>query len=159
MKFNVFLEKDRGAHWVLSDRAPIFESTLFKTRPAAISDLEEFVTLMKSPVFVDSKECVQIEEAKKTPSALVLITNSNSRWCWKLFISMNGLSSSVAECSDKGFDSLELTKQKAKSFCNSIVGAPILDQANVAIPGMHFSDDFEKEHHIGDIHPSSKWIK
>lgn len=159
MKFNVFLKKDHGAHWVLSDGSPIFESTLFKTRPEAISNLEEFVTVMESPVFVDSEECLKIEEAKKSPSALVLITRSNSRWEWKVFISMNGLTSSVAECSDKGFDSFELTKQKAKSFCNSIVDAPILDQANVAIPGMHFSDNFEKEHHIGDVHPSSKWIK
>ena len=158
MKFNVFLKKDHGAHWVLSDGSPLFESSLFKTRRNAISNLEEFVTLMESPVFIQSGEFAALGE-KKSPLASVVYKQNNTRWYWELFISINELSSKVAEGSDKGLDSLELLKQEAKYFCDAIIDAPILDQANVAIPSGHFSKYFEDAHQIGDIHPSSKWLK
>ncbi|MCU8649263.1 hypothetical protein OEZ66_30345, partial [Escherichia coli] len=71
----------------------------------------------------------------------------------------NGQLSKVTESSGNGFDSLELAKQNAQFFLNAIIDAPILDQADVAIPSMHFSKSFEETHHIGDTHPSSKWFK
>jgi len=159
MKFNVFFKKDHGAHWVLSNGSAIFESFLFKTMTDAMDNLEEFVTLMQSPVLSGSDELVNFGETKTSPSALVIFKQKSTRWYWDLFISTGAKLSKVAECSDKGFDSLEQARQKAKSLCDSIVKAPILDWANVAIPGCNFSKTFENEHHIKDIHPSSKWIK
>ncbi|MFU0931419.1 hypothetical protein ACM26E_11510 [Kluyvera cryocrescens] len=153
MKFNVFLNKESGAHWVLSDGSPIFESSLFKTRYDAIDDIEQFVTQMESPEFIDN------DKSNNLSPVTVTFKQKDSNWHWELFISSNGGHSKVAESQGKGFDSLEFAKQKAKHFCNSIVDAPILDQSNVAIPGLHFTKAFEETHRIGDIHPSSKWVK
>ena len=159
MKFNVFFKVNHGAHWVLSDDSQLFKSPLFKTRPDAIDDIEAFITLMQSPEIIDSDEFVGSKEVKITQSAFFVIKQEESRWLWEILISTNGKLSKIAECAGKGFDSLEQARQKAKSFCESIVKAPILDQANVAIPGLHFSNSFESEYQIKDIHPSSKWIK
>lgn len=159
MKFNVFFKKGHGAYWVLTDSSPLCESPLFETRPEAIGDLENFVTLMESPIFIDAGEAVNAGNEENLPPVVVIFKQRKSRWCWELFFSLDGLSSKIAESSDKGFDSLEMAKQKAWFFCNSIIDAPVLDEANVAIPGMHFSKFFADAHHIGDIHPSSKWLK
>ncbi|WP_239042798.1 hypothetical protein [Citrobacter freundii] len=153
MKFNVFLKVNHGAHWVLSSGSPIFESTLFETRPEAINALEKFVTGMESPTFIDN------DNSDSPSPATVIFKQIDSRWHWTLFFSFNGVRSRIAESSEKGFDSLELAKQKAKIFCNSIVDAPILDQFDIAIPGLGFTKSFERAHNIGDIHPSSKWVK
>lgn len=159
MKLNVFFKNNHGSHWVLSDGSPLFESPLFETRASAIKDLEQFVTLMESPSFIDADKTVNLEETENSPLAFVIFKQNNSRWYWELFISINAQSSKVAENSDKGFESFELARQNAKFFCNSIVDAPILDQNEVAISGVIFSKSFEHAHNIEDIHPSSKWYK
>ncbi|PAX80022.1 MULTISPECIES: hypothetical protein [Citrobacter] len=153
MKFNVFFKNDLGARWVLSNGSPLFESPLFETRPEAIDDLENFVTLMESPVFIDNDEC------NNASPVTVTFKQKESRWHWELFISSNGMRSKIAVSPEEGINSLELAKQKATFFCNSIVKAPILDQNDVAIPNMWFEKPFAAAHNIGDIHPSSKWLK
>ena len=159
MKFNVFFKKDHGSHWVLSDGSPLFESPLFETRPKAIDDLENFVGLMESPIFIKAGDDINSGDTENCPSVVISLKQHESLWGWELFISKNGQLSKVTDSSGNGFDSLELAKQSAQFFINAIIDAPILDQADVAIPGMHFSKSFEETHHIGDIHPSSKWFK
>lgn len=159
MKFNVFLKNNHGSHWVLSDSSPLFESSLFKTRSEAIGDLEQFVTLMESPSFIESGKNIDSAKTENSPSVLVVFKQQDSYWHWELFISTTGQTTKISESSGKGFESLELAKQKAKYFCDSVVDAPILDQANIAIPGPNFSKSFESAYKIGDSHPSTKWFK
>lgn len=52
MKFNLFIENHR-VYWVLSDGSQLIKSPLFHTKNEAIKEIERFVNLMKSPVFVD----------------------------------------------------------------------------------------------------------
>lgn len=159
MKFNVFFENNHGSHWVLSDGSPLFKSRLFESRPEAIDDIELFVTLAGSAVFIESGEVINSAGTESFPLVLVVFKQNNSHWHWELFISINDQSSKIAESSNKGFDSLEQARQQAKLFCNAIVDAPVLDQADVAIPNPWFSKSFANAHNIDDIHPSSKWLK
>lgn len=156
MKINVYFEKNRGSYWVLSNGSPLFQSQLFETRPKAIDDLEQFVTLMESPVFIES---VDIANTDNSPLAFFVIKQNESRFYWELYISINNQISKITDSLDKDFDSLELAKQKAMFFCNSISNAKIFDDRNFLISGTWFSQAFADAHHIVDNHPSSKWYK
>lgn len=159
MKFNVFFEKNKGAHWVLSDGSFSFKSQPFETRPKAIKDLEQFVTLMDSPKFIEPGEEVSSENASKSPEVLVTFKQQDNLWSWYAWISKIGNLSKVVDSPFSQFETLELARTSAKYTCNNIAAAPILDQADVVIPNMHFSESFSDEHGIGDAHPSRKWLK
>ena len=133
MKFNVFFKKDHGSHWVLSDGSPLFESPLFETRPKAIDDLENFVGLMESPIFIKAGDDINSGDTENCPSVVISLKQHESLWGWELFISKNGQLSKVTESSGNGFDSLELAKQSAQFFINAIIDAPILDQADALL--------------------------
>ncbi|MHB2063502.1 hypothetical protein ACX64M_00920 [Serratia marcescens] len=159
MKFNVYFEKERGSHWVLSNGTPIFKSPSFETRPNTIDDLVQFVTLMESPIFTVSQGEDDLEEPGIPCAILITLKQQGNKWRWDASFFDNGKLSKIARLSEKEFDTLALAKENATLFCNAIVSAPILDQADVAIPNVHFDTPFAKKHHIGDIHPSSKWFK
>lgn len=155
MKINVYFENNRGSYWVLSNGSPLFQSQLFETRPKAIDDLKKFLTLIKVPALIDSIGSLNLEELQLV---IYVFKKHDSCWGWELVLSSNGKITKITDNSNNSFESSEQALQSARYFCNAIVSAPILDQADVLIPGLHFSKSFAEEHQIGDNHPSSKWI-
>ncbi|MCE9939485.1 hypothetical protein [Serratia liquefaciens] len=156
MKFNVIYEKDKGSYWVLSNGSHSFKSQTFKSRPEAIKDLERFVVMAEKPTFISSGEKPSKSNANDAPSLLITLGEDANSWHWEAWVSADGHLSKIATHSACGFETLESARESAKFACNAITVAPILDQADVAIPNMHFSNSFAEEYGVGDIHPSSK---
>nr|WP_314592199.1 hypothetical protein [uncultured Serratia sp.] len=158
MKFNVIFERNKGAYWILSNGPHSFKSQSFETRREAINDLEHFVALMETPTFIEPGANTSPSNAKDNPSLLITLEEGANLWRWDAWISINGNSSKIATHPTGGFETLESARKSAKFACNAITVAPILDQADVAIPSMHFSKLFAEEYGIGDAHPSSKYV-
>ncbi|EHP1064977.1 hypothetical protein FSJ74_008645 [Escherichia coli] len=155
MKFNLFIETHR-VYWVLSDGLQLIKSPLFGDKKKAIKEIERFVNLMKSPVFVDLMP-PGISPDKE--SATVVIARDKDCWGWMLYTPVNGQLFEVERHFSSHFKVSDDARNNARIFCNSIVDAPVLDQADVKIPALWFSSEFAKEHNIGDIHPSGKWLE
>ncbi|EFS7176839.1 hypothetical protein HW050_003176 [Escherichia coli] len=85
MKFNLFIEIHR-VYWVLSEDSQLIKSPLFRTKNEAIKEIERFVNLMKSPVFVDLMP-PGISPDKE--SATVVIARDKGCWGWMLYTPVN----------------------------------------------------------------------
>lgn len=155
MKFNLFIEMHR-VYWVLSDGSQLIKSPLFGAKKEAIKEIERLVNLMKSPVFVDLMPS-GISPDKEL--ATVVIARDKGCWGWILYTPINGRLFEVERHFASRFKVSDDARVNARIFCNSIVDAPVLDQNGVAIPALWFSSEFAKEHNIGDIHPSGKWLE
>ncbi|CAD5721023.1 hypothetical protein [Escherichia coli] len=155
MKFNLFIENHR-VYWVLSDGSQLIKSPLFRTINEAAREIERFTNLMKSPVFVD---LMPLGISPDKESATVVIARDKDCWGWMLYTPVNGQLFEVERHFSSHFKVSDDARNDARIFCNSIVDAPVLDQADVKIPALWFSSEFAKEHNIGDIHPSGKWLE
>ncbi len=156
MKIVFHQKKDNPFYWELIHGNPVFVSPTFERGDACIDELEKFVTLIKSPVFIESDgSCTDERIASKNPATVVL-KRLGSHWVWSLFYVFDEQPAKIHSFIGHEIKTKEQARSDAQLFCDLIYKAQIYDNYNVLLSGIRFSKAFATERRIKDLHPSSK---